>query len=189
MSNRSASAPSEAAVTSAVPAAASFPPAAPVPISIRILRRLRPVVVGLLGSPLHGLLSRDVLLLTYRGRRSGRPYTLPLSYVAAAGGLYLCTRPEGSRWWKNLLGGPDVQLRHRGREVAARAVVLESGCVEARRALEAFVARNPRTGELLYQVRRGAGGRPNAADLDREVGGSVVVRLEVGGVGGVWRRQ
>src|SRR5689334_22980603 len=69
----------------------------PIPLSIRILRKAQPLIVGLLKSPLHGLLSRDVLLLTYRGRRSGEPYTLPLSYVEAGSHLYMCTRPEGSK--------------------------------------------------------------------------------------------
>ena len=147
-----------------------------VPFPVRVLRRMRPVIAALLASPLHGLLSRDVLLMTYTGRKSGRPYTLPLSYVEQGGILYLCTRPEGSRWWRNLKGGGAVQLRWRGRSVSASATVLDADSPEALEGLRAFVTRNPGTGELLYHVAR-EGGAPREGDLEREVGDSVVVRL------------
>ena len=40
-----------------------------------------PIVAGILRSPLHGVMSKSVMLLTYRGRRSGRIFTTPISYV------------------------------------------------------------------------------------------------------------
>lgn len=149
-----------------------------IPLSIRVLRRLRPFVAAILASPVHGLLSRDVLLIGYAGRRSGRRYTLPLSYVEHGGALYLCTRPEGSDWWRNLKGGAAVDLVLCGRPVLARAEVLDSGSEEALAGLRAFVARNPGTGRMLYHVEQ-EGGRPREADLQQEIGRSVVVRLDV----------
>lgn len=150
----------------------------PLPLSIRLLRRLEPVVASLLRSPLHRLLSRDVLLLTYRGRRTDRPYTLPLSYVEGDGCLYLCTRPEGSRWWRNLRDGRAVELVLRGRRISAVPRLLDAAADEARAGLHTFVRRNPRTGEMLYGVGRDAQGQPLETDVSREVRRSVVVRLE-----------
>jgi hypothetical protein len=66
--------------------------AVPIPLRVRILRRLNPLIVALLRSPLHAVMSRNLLVLTYRGRRTGTPHTLPLSYVASGELLYLCTR-------------------------------------------------------------------------------------------------
>jgi deazaflavin-dependent oxidoreductase (nitroreductase family) len=162
------------------PAAAATSAAADIPMAIRVLRRLEPVVLALLGSPLHRLLSRDVLVLDYRGRRSGRRYRLPLSYVGDGDRLYLCTRPEGSRWWRNLRGGADVEILVRGRRRPARARVLEADSAEAIQALRRFLARNPQTARTLYNVPRGRDGGPSAEHLSREVLGSVVVRLELG---------
>jgi len=155
--------------------AAAAPPHV-VPFSIRLLRRLKPLVVAMLSSPLHGLLSRDVLLLRYRGRRSGRPYELPLSYVEAGGSIHLCTRPEGSDWWRNLRGGAAVEATVRGRVVSLTAEVLGADSPEALEGLRAFVARNPRTGELLSKVAATPAG-PSPADLAREAKNSIVVRL------------
>ena len=149
---------------------------APVPLPVRILRRLRPAVAWLLTSPLHRLLSRDILLLVYRGRTTGRVHELPLSYVEHGGRLYLCTRD--SRWWRNLRDGTPVALHLRGRRIAATPCVLAPDSREALDGLRAFLTRNPGTGAMLYNVQSDAARRPLEADLEREVRHSVVVRLQ-----------
>ena len=150
----------------------------PLPIAIRVLRRLNPAIAALLRSPLHGVMSGNLLLLTYVGAKSGVTRTVPLSYVDLGGRLYLCTR--SSRWWRNLRHGPAVELRLRGRRIAATPVVLDVATPEALDALRAFLTANPKTGEMLYQVPRGRDGRPSEEHLRREVLRSVVVRLDVG---------
>lgn len=147
------------------------------PMAIRVLRRLNPVIGWILRSPLHGVLSRDLLLLTYVGPRTGVRRTLPLSYVEVAGRPHLCTRTSG--WWRNLRNGRPVELHFRGRRVTATPVVLDLATPEALDAFRAFLTRNPKTGEMLYEVPRGRNGRPGEDDLRREVLRSVVVRLDV----------
>lgn len=149
--------------------------AADVPLSIRILRRTNPLIVGLLRSPLHGLLSRDLLVLTYSGRRSGTRYTLPLSYVTLRDNLYLCTRT--TFWWKNLRDGGDVEVVLRGQAITMTPTVLDPHSTEALDGMRAFLTNNPGTGVKLYNVARGSDGRPDETDLAREVVRSVVVRL------------
>jgi hypothetical protein len=148
---------------------------APLPIAIRVLRRLNPVIAALLRSPLHGVLSRNLLLLTYVGRRSGRRRTLPLSYTTVNDRLYLCTR--SSRWWRSWHPDAAVELRLRGRRVAARPHVVDVTTPEALDALRAFLTANPGTGAMLYAV-RAERGRPLETDLVREVLRSVVIRLD-----------
>jgi hypothetical protein len=157
------------------PAATTTEP--PVPLSIRVLRRLNPAIAAILRSPLHGLLSGNLLLLTYVGPKSGIPRTLPLSYVEVGGRPYLCTR--SSRWWRNLRNGASVELRLRGRRIQAAPVVVDVRSSEALDALRAFLTANPKTGEMLYQVGIGPDGRPVETDLVREVLRSTVVRLDV----------
>jgi len=147
-----------------------------VPLSIRVLRRFNWLLGAMLRSPLHRPLSRDLLVLDYTGRRSGRRYALPLSYVEHDGRLYLCTR--NSQWWHNLRGGAAVEVRLRGRRLTARPAVLDPASDEARLGLRLFVSKHPRTGELLYAIPRQPDGQPRQADVDREVRRSTVVRLE-----------
>ncbi len=147
------------------------------PLAIRLLRRLNPLIAAILRSPLHGLVSRNLLALSYVGAKSGRRRTLPLSYVEVGGRLYLCTR--SSAWWRNLRAGRAVELRLRGRRVGATPLVVDPRSDEALDALRAFLTANPRTGEMLYDVRTDPTRRPLEDDLRREVPRSVVVRLDV----------
>ncbi|MGP4098514.1 nitroreductase family deazaflavin-dependent oxidoreductase [Nonomuraea sp. KM90] len=66
-----------------------------------------------------------VLLLTTKGRKSGRPFTTPLIYqrfgddylvVASKGG-----DPDHPQWYKNLQAAPDVEVQVKGDKFKARA--------------------------------------------------------------------
>ena len=151
-----------------------------VPLSVRVLRRLKPLVIAILRSPAHRLLSRDILLLSWTGTKSGKRYTLPISYTELHGHLYLCTRPDGSGWWRHLRRTREVEVVLRGARLRATATVLDPASPEALDGLRAFLSRNPGTGRLLYNVATDASGRPIERDLEREVLASVVVRLEPG---------
>lgn len=152
-----------------------LPVDAHVPVSIRVLRRFNWLLLALLRSPLHGALSRDLVQLSYRGRRSGRQLALPLSYAEGGGRVYLCTRT--SHWWHNLRDGQPVELVLRGARMTMRPTVLDRTSAEALEGFRLFVTKHPRTGEMLYAVPRTPQG-PKAADLAREVRRSTVVRLE-----------
>ena len=67
----------------------------------------------ILRSPLHGMVSKTILLITFTGRRSGKTYSTPVSYSRHGDEVYIFTH---STWWKNLDSGAPVTLRIRGRE-------------------------------------------------------------------------
>lgn len=69
-----------------------------------------PIVRALLHSPLHGLLSRAVMLITVTGRHTGTRYTLPVQYARQANTVYVFS-PGDRRWWRNLNDGGPVTLR------------------------------------------------------------------------------
>jgi len=68
----------------------------------------------LLLSPLHGLLSKHVMLITVTGRNSGRPYTTPIEYARDGSTVY-ATSTAGRTWWRNLQGGQPARVRIAGR--------------------------------------------------------------------------
>ena len=83
---------------------------------------VNPMLRVLLRSPLHGLLSDSILLLTYRGKKSGKQYTLPVQYVRIGQTFYILPGlPERKTWWRNLTGGAPVDLWVRGEKLAAQA--------------------------------------------------------------------
>ena len=146
------------------------------PLRVRILRRVNPLLAAILRSPLHGLMSRQILLVRYRGRKSGRTLETPLSYVLQAGVPHLVTRT--SAWWRSVVEDPDLAVWLRGERRAAFARRLPAGSAEARAAYADFMKRNPGTATSLYGIRM-ADGVPDAADLARAIEESVVVRLEL----------
>jgi deazaflavin-dependent oxidoreductase (nitroreductase family) len=68
----------------------------------------------MLRSPMHGLVSKTVLLITFTGRKSGKPYTTPVSYSQSGDQVFIFTHGE---WWKNLRSDAPVTLRLRGADV------------------------------------------------------------------------
>ncbi len=70
-----------------------------------------PFVRLILRSPFHRLMSADLLLITYQGRKSGKSYTLPVQYGQRDRTIYIVPgSPEQKTWWRNLRGGLPVQV-------------------------------------------------------------------------------
>lgn len=82
---------------------------------------VNPVMAGILRSPLHRLLSNDLMLLTFRGRKSGKRYATPLGYLQKGNRLYIFSH---AGWWRNL-PGQRVVVRLRGKDVQGTATRLE----------------------------------------------------------------
>jgi hypothetical protein len=103
-----------------------------------------PVVRGVLGSPAHRVLSGALVVLTYRGHRSGREFRIPLQYVETPGGpiVTLAVRPEGKLWWRSFAEPSQAALLVAGAERSVIGRVLEGD--ERRRAARAYLARFPR---------------------------------------------
>jgi len=62
-----------------------------------------------LRSPLHGMLSGGMMLITVMGRKTGKAYTTPVGYYEEGGVLWVVTSRDRS-WWRNLQGGANVKL-------------------------------------------------------------------------------
>ena len=78
---------------------------APPPLLMRAMNAIPNLV---LRSPLHGLMDGKVLLLGFTGRRSGRRYSTPMSYVRVGDEVFMSTEAP---WWKNLADGAPVEVR------------------------------------------------------------------------------
>ena len=78
---------------------------------------INPVIAGVLRSPLHGVASMHLLLLTLRARRSGRRITIPVGYEEVGANRLKVTvgAPERKSWWRNLQDEAPVSIRLRGR--------------------------------------------------------------------------
>lgn len=132
-----------------------------------------PFVETILRSPLHAVLSRKLLLITVRGRKSGRTITTPVNYVHASGGnLYILSRRERS-WWRNLYGGAYVTVRVRGQD----RVGFGTASADDQSIANEF-ARNPNLAARL-RVARTQRGKLDSSDLQKLAARYVLVRVHV----------
>jgi deazaflavin-dependent oxidoreductase (nitroreductase family) len=114
----------------------------------------------LLRSPLHGLVSQRVMLITICGRKSGRLYTTPVNYVRDGDTITVVSRTHRT-WWRNLRGGAQVTVRARGEDLKGVAEVV----VDDKEAVaKALLALHPR-----YSAERAA----------QRAQGRVLVRIKV----------
>ena len=84
---------------------------------------INPVMRFLLRSPLHFIWSKSLLLITFKGRRSGILFTTPVRYVRKDGTIH-CFSSTETQWWRNLQGGADVTLCIEGQDRPYHATVL-----------------------------------------------------------------
>lgn len=110
------------------------------------LQRLGNLFVnGLLRSPIHRVLSGSLLLISYRGRRTGRRFTIPVMYAERDGALTIFVgHPERNKWWRNLRQGADVEVRLCGDRLLGKATVVDDA-----NAVSTYLERYPRAQRTL----------------------------------------
>ena len=98
------------------------------PLPKWMFRVLNPVMKALLGSPLHGLISHDLMVLSFTGRTSGKQYAVAVGYLQKDNRLYFSCL---AGWWQNLPGAPvTVRLRGQDRHGTAARIVDPEGIME-----------------------------------------------------------
>lgn len=117
-----------------------------------------------LGLPVATPLGRSLMLAFITGRRSGKTYRQPLSYVRDNDTLLT---PGGGKWKLNLVAGQRVRLRLRGKDIAVTPEVIgEPAEVDA--LLMTMVAANSRAASFIG-VARDADGHFDRAGLENAV--------------------
>ena len=92
------------------------------------------------------------MLVFFTGRKTGRRYRQPVSYVEDGGVLLT---PGGGRWKLNLTDGEAIRIRLRGRDVQARPDLVRD-LDEVDLLLRRMMAVNPRLASFVPFVGPGA---------------------------------
>jgi len=128
-----------------------------------------------LRSPLHGMLSNGMMLITVTGRKTGKQYTTPVGYYRENGFLWVITSRDRT-WWKNLRGGAEVALLLKRKPVTAIAEPdLDAKAVEER--MYEYVNHVPQAAKPLGI--RVENGNANAEDIARTAKDRLFVRLQL----------
>ena len=117
-----------------------------------------------LGLPVATPLGRSLMLAFITGRRSGKTYRQPLSYVRDGDTLLT---PGGGNWKLNLVAGQPVRLRLRGKDIMAGPEII-SDADEVGKLLETMMMANPRAAAFVG-VARDPDGNFDRAGLENAV--------------------
>jgi deazaflavin-dependent oxidoreductase (nitroreductase family) len=121
------------------------------------------IMAFLLRSPLSGPLGNQLVLLTFTGRKSGKPYTTPLGYIRRGDTVVLFT---DHAWYKNLLEHPSVTLHLQGKQLQGNAEVIHDDKELIARELTAFV--QERSGAArAYNVKLNDSKQPDPASVQQ----------------------
>jgi deazaflavin-dependent oxidoreductase (nitroreductase family) len=129
----------------------------------------------ILRSPLHGMLSNGMMLITITGRKSGKMYTAPVGYYEEGGYLWVITSRERT-WWKNLKGGANVNLLLKRKLVNGIATTeLDHKAVAAR--MFEYLKRVPQAAKpMKIRVENKI---PNADDIARAAKDRLFVKIKL----------
>ena len=135
------------------------------------------IVVWIAESALHSLVSGSIVIVKYRGKRSGTTYSLPVNYVIVeqSGGnrrLWITSKKERV-WWRNFIGGHDATLVLRGERIATELVALDAQ-EQVANGLKSYLSRSPGAARY-FDVRIDENGQFDEADLGRAADQRVIL--------------
>jgi len=106
-----------------------------------VLRAVNPAVKFLLGTPLAGGLRREMMVLNFTGRKSGRRFSIPVSAHQIDNNLYALA---SAGWTANFRDGAAAEVLHDGRTTTMRGELIRDAATVAglaHRAAESYGAK------------------------------------------------
>ncbi|OMC14965.1 MULTISPECIES: hypothetical protein [unclassified Mycobacterium] len=91
-----------------------------------LLRIVNPMLRSLLRTPLAGSARKQLMVLTFTGRKTGKPYSLPVSAHLIDNDLYALT---GAPWKQNFRGGATAEVVYDGKTTAMRGELIRDRAV------------------------------------------------------------
>lgn len=129
----------------------------------------------LLRSPVHGMISKSILLITFTGRKSGKRYTTPVSYSQDDGQVTIFTHAD---WWKNLRDGAPVSLRIRGQELQGLPEPVSEDQQAIAEGLAAHLHKVP-SDARYYEVTFDEHKNPNLEEVEKAAQAAVMIRIRL----------
>lgn len=118
---------------------------------------LNPVMRGLLRSPLHGVTSHNIGIVHFKGRKSGRELSTPLSYTREGNVVRLLSN-QTTRWWVNFRGDNiQAEMEIARQRLPGTAKLLEGDSEALRDGVRRFIRALPRDAKV-YGLKLDANG-------------------------------
>ena len=125
---------------------------------------INPMMRILLRSPLHLLMSKSLMLISFKGRKSGRVFTTPVRYIRQQDTIQ-CFTAKSNQWWRNVAADKEIVIRVEGKDYACRAEVVTDDHERVRQAIEFLLDSFP--ADAPYYEIRMKNGQPDKNELEQ----------------------
>jgi F420H(2)-dependent quinone reductase len=133
-----------------------------------------PIMIWLLNSRFHKMVSGSTVLLTIKGRKSGRLINVPVNYIRDGKTLWVVS-DRNRIWWRNLTGGaPLTVLLTRKTRPARAEVILHDR--EVMHALGEYFKLAPHMAKY-FKLKLDHEGNPGPSDLGAAARTRVVIKI------------
>ena len=138
---------------------------------------INPITIAIANSFLHRLISANVVVLYFKGVKTGKDYAIPVSYLENPAGSLSCVTDRPFIWWRNLVNLEKLNVLYKGNMIEAEintecednkliADKLEALCAHSR--VDGFFA------EVGYK-----NGKPIREDVDKSAANLVLIQLKI----------
>lgn len=138
-----------------------------------LFKILNPIMKTILRSPLHKMISGQIMIITFKGRKSGKEYSTPISYFREHDKVYAFTH---SKWWKNLIGGAQVKLRIQGQDLLGQAEPVADDVTQIADVLAKMLVVVP-SDARFYNVTFDSDGQPNPAEVQKAAADAIMIQI------------
>ena len=130
-----------------------------------LFRFINPFVRVILKSPIHFILSHQILLFKVIGRKSKKIYEIPASYAHINDAL-VCVTLRENLWWKNFIDIEDQEIYFKGKKMNKKISINFSDDNFVRTKLKELIEHNP-IDAFFAGVKLDRNKVPNSEDLDK----------------------
>ena len=138
---------------------------------------INPITIAIANSFLHGLISANILVLNFKGVKTGKDYAIPVSYLENPEGRLSCVTDRPFIWWRNLVNIEKIKLLYKGNLIEAEVDIevddnkliadqLEALCLHSR--IDGLFA------EVGYK-----NGKPIRKDVEKTAGKMTLIQLRI----------
>ena len=139
---------------------------------------INPFVALLARSPLHLIISHQVLVIQFQGRRTGKSYLVPVSYHQHASS-YTCVTLRSNIWWRNLKDISHTQIWLKGKLTDVQIDLEFNNDQIVENTLRDLVTNN-KVDAYFAKIKLNKDGSPNSDDLLQAAKLHTVLKFSIG---------
>ena len=140
----------------------------------QIPKFLNQILSFILRSPLHRMMSSQIMLISFRGRKTGKRYTTPVGYMRDGQQLTLFTDHQ---WWKNLSNNAQVSVLVQGKTLQGTSEVSLDKSVTTEE-LRRYLERLPNAARA-FSVEKNAAGKFDQEEIHKAAQRFTMIRINV----------